>query len=134
MGGIPAQERESILFYYSSVKYPSFPKGNRSYHYAKCYRFTDCSGEEYPGGNPSHASLVFADLYMEVKADCRNQGYGSFILQEIKKECYQAGRVPAARCSMTNKASRTTLIKAGFRICGFMLTGEIRDRIGKGER
>ena len=52
-------------------------------------------------------------------------GYGSYILQEIKKACYHAGRVPAARCQITNKASKSTLIKAGMKICGFMLAGRI---------
>jgi GNAT superfamily N-acetyltransferase len=77
------------------------------------------------GGFLTHYNMPFADLYMEVKADCRRQGLGSFILQEIKKECYRAGRVPAARCRIRNEASRATLMKAGFRVCGFMLIGEV---------
>jgi len=78
------------------------------------------------GGFMLHYNRPFADLYMEVREDCRGRGLGSFLLQEVKKECYLAGRVPAARCNLSNAASRATLIKAGFRVCGFMLTGEVK--------
>ena len=77
------------------------------------------------GGFMLHYNRPFADLYMEVREDCRRRGLGSFLLQEVKKECYVAGRVPAARCSIRNTASRATLIKAGLRTCGFMLTGTL---------
>lgn len=79
------------------------------------------------GGFLLHYNIPFADLYMEVKKEYQNQGYGSFILQELKRECYLANRIPAARCNMTNKASKATLIKAGMRVCGFMLTGKVKD-------
>lgn len=78
------------------------------------------------GGFLLHYNPPFADLYMEVREDRRRQGCGSFLLQEVKKACYLAGRVPAARCNLTNSASRATLLKAGLRICGFMLLGRIR--------
>jgi GNAT superfamily N-acetyltransferase len=77
------------------------------------------------GGFMLHYNKPFADLYMEVRPDCRNRGFGSFLLQEVKKECYLAGRVPAARCGLRNTASRATLIKAGLKICGFMLVGKV---------
>lgn len=78
------------------------------------------------GGFLTHYNPPFADLHMEVRSDCRNQGIGSFLLQEIKKACYLAGRVPAARCNMSNKASRACLIKAGLQVCGFMLCGKVQ--------
>jgi GNAT superfamily N-acetyltransferase len=78
------------------------------------------------GGFMLHYNRPFADLYMEVREDCRRRGLGSFLLQELKKECYVAGRVPAARCDIRTTASRATLINAGLRKCGFMLTGKIR--------
>lgn len=73
-----------------------------------------------------HYNMPFADLYMEVRRDQWGRGFGSFILQEVKKACYVAGRVPAARCGIDNNASRATLIKAGMRVCGFMLIGTIK--------
>jgi GNAT superfamily N-acetyltransferase len=43
------------------------------------------------GGFMRHYNVPFADLYMEVREDCRRRGLGSFLLQEPKKECYLAG-------------------------------------------
>lgn len=77
------------------------------------------------GGFLLHYNMPFADLYMEVKEEYRQQGLGCFILQELKQACYLSGRVPAARCNIRNTASRATLLKAGLRICGFMLAGEV---------
>ena len=79
------------------------------------------------GGYSRHYNMPFADLYMEVRKDSQSKGLGSYILQELKKECYVSGRVPAARCNMRNKASRATLIKAGLKVCGFMLKGDIKN-------
>lgn len=77
------------------------------------------------GGFMLHYNVPFADLYMEVREDCRRRGLATLLLQELKKECYLAGRVPAARCNLRNLASRGALTKAGLEVCGFMLTGEV---------
>ncbi len=77
------------------------------------------------GGFMLHYNHPFADLYMEVREDCRRRGIASFLVQELKRECYLAGRVPAARCDIRNVASQAALCKAGLSACGFMLTGEI---------
>ncbi len=79
------------------------------------------------GGFLLHYNFPFADLYMEVKEEHRKQGMGSFLLQEIKKACYQSGRVPAARCGINNLASKACLMRAGLKIAGYMLIGEIRN-------
>ena len=78
------------------------------------------------GGFLLHYNKPFADLYMEVKEDYRRKGFGSFLIQELKKQCYISVRVPAARCNIDNLASRATLIKAGMRIAGFMLLGQVK--------
>jgi GNAT superfamily N-acetyltransferase len=62
---------------------------------------------------------------MEVEETSRRKGYGSYLIQEIKRVCYAAGKKPAARCGPENIASRRTLEKAGFRVCGHLLVGEI---------
>lgn len=80
------------------------------------------------GGFLLHYNKPFADLYMEVREDRRRRGAGSFLLQEVKKACYEAGRVPAARTSINNLASRATLTRAGLRQCAFMLCGAL-DRL-----
>ena len=77
------------------------------------------------GGFLLHYNMPFADLYMEVKEDHRRKGLGSFLIQELKRQCYLSGRIPAARCGIENTASRATLMKAGLRIAGFMLLGSI---------
>jgi GNAT superfamily N-acetyltransferase len=78
------------------------------------------------GGFLLHYNMPFADLYMEVKEDCRRQGLGSYLIQELKKQCYLSGRVPAARTGMDNIASRATLLKAGLKIAGYMLLGQVK--------
>jgi GNAT superfamily N-acetyltransferase len=75
------------------------------------------------GGFLTHYNVPFADLYMEVREDQRRRGFATLLLQEIKRECYLAGRVPAARCGLQNLGSRGALTKAGLRVCGFMLSG-----------
>ncbi len=77
------------------------------------------------GGFLLHYNMPFADLYMEVREDQRKKGFGSYLIQELKKACYISGRVPAARCDSDNQASKNTLLKAGMGIAGYMLTGEI---------
>jgi GNAT superfamily N-acetyltransferase len=72
------------------------------------------------GGFMLHYNPPFADLYMEVRPDRRRRGLGSLLLQEVKKACYGAGRVPAARCGITNLASRGALTRAGLRPSGFV--------------
>jgi len=77
------------------------------------------------GGFLLHYNPPFADLYMETRADARRRGYASLLLQDVKKACYEAGRVPAARTSLDNYGSRAALTKAGMRICGFMLLADV---------
>lgn len=79
------------------------------------------------GGFLLHYNFPFADLYMEVQEGHRRKGLGSYLIQEIKKQCYISGRIPAARCDMNNIASKATLIKAGFKIAGYMLQGKIKN-------
>jgi GNAT superfamily N-acetyltransferase len=76
-----------------------------------------------------HYNKPFADLYMEVAESHRRKGLGSLLIQELKKECYLAGRVPAARCNINNKASKATLLKGGLGVVGCMLLGEVKKEI-----
>ncbi len=77
------------------------------------------------GGFLCHYNPPYGDVYMSVAESTRQKGYGSYLVQEIKRVCYEAGRKPAARCNPTNLASRKTLQKAGFLPCGRMLVGKI---------
>ena len=80
------------------------------------------------GGFLLHYNRPFADIFMEVAPGHRKKGYGQYLVQELKKACYADGYVPAARCNRSNPASKATLLKAGFKIAGHMLTGKIKDR------
>jgi GNAT superfamily N-acetyltransferase len=75
------------------------------------------------GGILFHYNRPFGDIFMEVAEPFRRRGLGSFLVQELKRVCYEGGHVPAARCNTDNIASQRTLQKAGFLPCGHILTG-----------
>ncbi len=77
------------------------------------------------GGILFHYNVPYGDIYMEVAEPFRRRGYGSYLVQELKRTCYEMGRVPAARCNVSNVASRATLQKAGFLPCARILSGVI---------
>jgi RimJ/RimL family protein N-acetyltransferase len=62
---------------------------------------------------------------MEVTEPFRRRGLGSFLVQELKRVCYEGGHVPGARCNPDNVASRRTLQKAGFVPYGHILKGSV---------
>ncbi|MFT3701889.1 MAG: GNAT family N-acetyltransferase [Agriterribacter sp.] len=78
------------------------------------------------GGLMLNYNLPYADVYMQIQEPFRGKGYGSWLVQELKKEAYRISRVPAARCNINNYISKTTLQKAGFAPCGFILKGSIK--------
>ena len=55
------------------------------------------------GGFMLNYNIPYADIYMEVNDNYRRQGFGSLLIQELKKEIYLMGRVPAARCNINNQ-------------------------------
>jgi GNAT superfamily N-acetyltransferase len=77
------------------------------------------------GGLMLNYNHPYADIYMEIKEAFRGKGLGSFLVQELKKEAYRIGRVPAARCNINNIISKATLLKGGLKICGYRLKGKI---------
>jgi GNAT superfamily N-acetyltransferase len=77
------------------------------------------------GGLLFHYNVPFGDLYMEVAAPHRRRGFGSYLIQELKRAAYEMGRVPAARCNPINIVSRATLQKAGLFPCARLLIGKI---------
>src|SRR5258708_9736156 len=80
------------------------------------------------GGILFHYNRPFGDIFMEVAEPFRMRGFGSFLVQELKRVCYEGGHVPAARCNTDNGASQRTLQKAGFVPCGHILTGSVVKR------
>lgn len=78
------------------------------------------------GGLMLNYNWPFADIYYEVNEQYRNRGVATFMVQELKKVAYAMGRVPAARCNVRNAISKATLFKAGMRVCGYLLQGELK--------
>jgi GNAT superfamily N-acetyltransferase len=77
------------------------------------------------GGFLTHYNPPYADLYMEVAESKRRRGFGSYLIQELKRVCYEAGKMPAARCDVANVASRRTLERGGLAVCGEIVVGRV---------
>jgi GNAT superfamily N-acetyltransferase len=75
------------------------------------------------GGIYLHYNEPYGDISMEVDGRFQRHGYGSYLVQELKRTCREMGKTPAARCNMANTASRATLQKAGFLPCGQIRRG-----------
>jgi GNAT superfamily N-acetyltransferase len=72
-----------------------------------------------------HYNRPYGDIYMAVGELFRKRGLGTYLVQELKRVCYEGGSVPAARCNPKNVASRQTLQRAGFVPCGHILNGTV---------
>lgn len=72
-----------------------------------------------------HYNRPYGDIYMKVAEPFRRRGLGAYIVQELKRICYEGGSVPAARCRTGNTASNKTLQKAGFAPCGNLLEATV---------
>lgn len=89
---------------------------------------------EYQGGVVAagdilyHYNRPYGDIYMKVGQPFRQLGFGSFLVQELKRVCYARGSIPAARCNVNNEASRATLQKAGFVPCGHIFYGLVQNQ------
>jgi len=77
------------------------------------------------GGILFHYNRPYGDIYMDVDEKFRRRGLGAYLVQELKRECYELGAIPCARCSPTNIASRKTLQRAGFVPVAHILIGSI---------
>jgi GNAT superfamily N-acetyltransferase len=89
--------------------------------------FLDVNGTEVgKGGILFHYNPPYGDVYMEVNEQFRRNGFGSYLVQELKRVCYELGAIPAARSDPTNTASHRTLQKAGFLPYAHILFGSFR--------
>ena len=77
------------------------------------------------GGILFHYNRPYGDIYMKVAESFRRRGIGTYLVQELKRVCYEGSSVPAARCNPKNIASRQTLQRAGFVPCGHILKGAV---------
>lgn len=81
------------------------------------------------GGLLFHYNPPFADIYMDVDEAHRRRGFGSYLVQELRRISYEIGHVPAARCNIGNLASQRTLQRGGLRPCGHILTADLADPV-----
>lgn len=81
------------------------------------------------GGYFCHYNPPYCDIYMEVAEPARRRGFGSYLVQEVKRVCYESGKKPAARTGTDNLASRATLQKAGLLVCGHIVAGEVNETL-----
>lgn len=72
-----------------------------------------------------HYNRPYGDIYMRVGESFRRRGVGTYLVQELKRICYEGGSIPAARCHPKNIASRQTLQRAGFVPCGHIVKGTV---------
>jgi GNAT superfamily N-acetyltransferase len=77
------------------------------------------------GGVLFHYNPPYGDIFMDVEEPQRRRGFGSYLVQELKRICYEMGKIPAARCNADNFVSRKALQKAGMLPCGRVLQGEV---------
>jgi GNAT superfamily N-acetyltransferase len=77
------------------------------------------------GGILFHYNRPYGDVYMEVAEPFRRRGLGTYLVQELKRACYDLGAIPGARCDAANLASRRTLQKAGFVPFAHILIGSV---------
>jgi GNAT superfamily N-acetyltransferase len=77
------------------------------------------------GGILFHYNLPYGDVYMNIDEPFRGRGLGAYLVQELKRQAYEVGSIPAARCNPNNRASRKTLQKAGFVPYAHILNGTI---------
>jgi GNAT superfamily N-acetyltransferase len=77
------------------------------------------------GGLLFHYNPPYGDIFMEVAEPFRRRGFASYLIQEVKRECYAAGHLPGARCFHENIGSRGALQRAGMLPCGRILKGRL---------
>ncbi len=77
------------------------------------------------GGLLFHYNPPYGDIYMEVAEPHQRRGLGSYLVQELKRICYESGHIPAARCRHDNQASRRTLERGGMFPCARIVRGRI---------
>lgn len=78
------------------------------------------------GGLLLNYNFPYADIYYGIDQPYRRKGYGAYFVQELKKEAYKMGHVPAARTNIDNTISKRTMMKAGLKPCGWRLGGRIK--------
>lgn len=77
------------------------------------------------GGLLFHYNPPYGDVFMDVAAAHRGRGFGSYLVQELRRTCREMGCIPAARCQPSNVASRRALERGGMLPCARVLRGRL---------
>ena len=85
------------------------------------------------GGLLFHYNPPFGDIFVEVADAYRRKGFGSYLVQELKRLCHEMGCVPAARCNQANLGSRLALQRAGMFPCARIVRGRLAVQLTKTE-
>jgi GNAT superfamily N-acetyltransferase len=78
------------------------------------------------GGLLYHYNPPYGDIFMEVAEPFRRRGFASYLIQELKRICYERGNVPGARTGQGNIGSRASLQRAGMMACARIVRGRIK--------
>ncbi len=78
------------------------------------------------GGLLYHYNPPYGDIFMEVAEPFRRRGFASYLIQELKRICYERGNVPGARTGQDNIGSRASLQRAGMMACARIVRGRIK--------
>src|SRR5262249_28266443 len=54
------------------------------------------------GGVLFHYNPPYGDIYMSIEEPFRRRGFGSYLVQELKRETRRLGAIPCARCNPSN--------------------------------
>jgi GNAT superfamily N-acetyltransferase len=80
------------------------------------------------GGLSHRVNPPYGEIFMEVAGPFRRRGFGSYLVQELKRVCRGENGIPGARCDPDNLPSRQTLQKAGFAPCAELRSGTVAAR------
>ena len=80
------------------------------------------------GGIAWHYNRPYGDIFLEVDGRFRRRGLGSYLVQELKRLCYENGGIPCVRCASDDVASISTIQKAGLVPVAHILTGSVAPR------
>ncbi|MFT3783073.1 MAG: GNAT family N-acetyltransferase [Nibricoccus sp.] len=81
------------------------------------------------GGMKHRYQPPYVDLFAEINPRYRQRGLGSYLIQELKRLCYDLGLKPCARCSPDDLPAIRTIERAGFTPCAHVLSGQLLAQI-----
>ncbi len=66
------------------------------------------------GGILYHYNRPYGDIWMEVGEGFRGRGFGTYLVQELKRICREDGNVPCARCNYRQRGIAQDAAEGGI--------------------